>query len=424
VVLYGFAITSPHSLPNFALVTLAHLYPNAFVLTTLFTLGVIFAATLYKVAELHDGGGAVARSMGATPVRAQVQDIRLRRLRNVIEEIAIASGMPVPQIYVLEQEPGINAFAAGYTPADAAICVTRGCLDKLTRDELQGVIAHEFSHIANGDMRLSLRLLGLTFGILVIALAARMVLRAATNSSGGRRAAGFLAGAFAIMLVGYIGVFFARLIKAGFSRERESLADACAVQFTRQTRGLAGALKKIAGLDAGSKFQAAEAEQVSHMLFSDGEGYWALFATHPPLEARIKVLDPAFDPRQLAALATRWNDPAFVPDDLVDAPIAGLAQSGSVPADAAEHLADHIGSPVPENYRQAELTRAELPQGLKDLARDPAQARKLLFAMLLSDSEVVRARQLQGLATRFPETRGLDEIRGALRELFERAGGS
>ena len=168
----------------------------------------------------------------------------------MVEEIAIASGVPVPEIYVLEDEPAINAFAAGYTPADAAVTVTRGCLDKLTRDELQGVIAHEFSHVLNGDMRLNIRLMGVLFGILVIGIVGRKVVEGTGRS---RDSGGAVAFGIAILVVGYIGVFFGRLIKAGISRQREYLADASAVQFTRQTLGIGGALKKIGGLAEGSK---------------------------------------------------------------------------------------------------------------------------------------------------------------------------
>ncbi|MCE3004308.1 MAG: M48 family metallopeptidase, partial [Xanthomonadaceae bacterium] len=265
------------------------------------TLLVIVIASAFKVARLRGGGAVVARELGGSLVPSDTRDHRLRRLRNVVEEIAIASGVPVPEIYVLEQEPGINAFAAGWSPADAAVAVTAGALEHLDRDELQGVVAHEFSHILNGDMRLNIRLMGLLFGILVIGIAAREVLLRSRGS--GRDGAALLLVALGIMIIGYVGLFFGRLIKAGVSRQREFLADASAVQFTRQNQGIAGALKKIAANAEGSQLAAHDGEEISHMLFGDGVGYSRLFATHPPLVERIRRLDRGFDPRELARMA-------------------------------------------------------------------------------------------------------------------------
>ena len=231
------------------------------------TFAVIGLGSLYRIATLRGGGEAVALQMGGTPVPADTADFNLRRLHNVVEEIAIASGVPMPRLYVLEHEQAINAFAAGYTPSDAAVAVTRGALDRLNRDELQGVIAHEFSHILNGDMRLNIRLMGILFGILMLAIIGRKVLQFGGRGRDSRGAAAILMAALVAMIVGYIGLFFARMIKAGVSRTRESLADASAVQFTRQTQGLAGALKKIAGIAEGSKLNdRADAEEASHML--------------------------------------------------------------------------------------------------------------------------------------------------------------
>ncbi len=249
--------------------------------------------------------------MGGTLVPADVQDPLRRRLRNVVEEMAIASGVPVPEIYVLEEESGINAFAAGFTPSDAAVAVTRGTLELLDRDELQGVIAHEFSHILNGDMRLNIRLMGVLFGIMVLGLIGRLIVRGGHHTSiiSSRRDRGApvaLVIGLGLMVVGGIGVFFARVIKAGISRQREYLADASAVQFTRQSSGIANALKKIGGYSEGSLIKSADPEEVSHMLFGTGARFCSLFATHPPLVARIQALDPSFrdtdfprvDPRQ------------------------------------------------------------------------------------------------------------------------------
>ena len=256
------------------------------VISTLGVLAVIGCATLFRVSSLRTGGAAVAQQLGATPVPENTTDYHLRRLRNVVEEIAIASGVPVPQIFVLNDEAGINAFAAGYSPSDAAVAVTRGALNSLNRDELQGVIAHEFSHILNGDMRLNIKLMGLLFGIMVMALIGQKILEHGRFRS--KDAAPIIGVALGLMVIGYIGLFFGRMIKAGVSRQREYLADASAVQFTRQTKGIAGALKKIGGLHDGSKLANADAEEVSHMLFGQGLKLSSLMATHPPLMERIR----------------------------------------------------------------------------------------------------------------------------------------
>ena len=264
-------------------------------LTTLFILG----ASIYKTMVLSAGGGQVARQMGGTLVPADVADPLRRRLRNVVEEMAIATGVPVPEIYVLEEESSINAFAAGYAPGDAAIAVTRGTLELLDRDELQGVVAHEFSHILNGDMRLNIRLMGVLFGILVLGLMGRMIVRGGyhgrlVSSRRGKGAPVVLLIGLGVAILGWIGVFFARLIKAGVSRQREYLADASAVQFTRQTDGIANALKKIGGYGEASYLRAADPEEISHMLFGSGARFTGLFATHPPLTDRIRAIDPSF----------------------------------------------------------------------------------------------------------------------------------
>ena len=273
--------------------------------TSVVVLAIICGASLFKTLSLRAGGGAVARSLGGTRIERSTGDIALKRLHNVVEEMAIASGVTMPEVYVLENEDGINAFAAGNSPADAAIAVTRGAATRLKREELQGVMAHEFSHILNGDMRLNLRLLGWTFGLLAVAIVARIVLQSSPHAGGRSRkdgAGALMLAALAVMVLGYIGVFFGRLLQAAVSRHRERLADASAVQFTRNPVGLSGALLKIAGANAGSRLVTPEAEEVAHMLFA--AGLPRLFATHPPLEERLKALDPAFK-RQRSAGAGR-----------------------------------------------------------------------------------------------------------------------
>lgn len=273
------------------------------VLAGVVTLLLVCGASLFKTLSLRAGGGVVARSLGGTRVERSTRDPALRRLHNVVEEMAIASGAPMPEIYVLENEDGINAFAAGSKPSDAAVAVTRGALTRLSREELQGVIAHEFSHVLNGDMRLNSKLLGWVFGLLVVAIAARIFMHGV--GSGGRRRDGntgaLVLVALAVMVIGYIGVFFGRILQAAVSRHRERLADASAVQFTRNPAGLSGALLKIAGVSAGSRLDSPDKEEVAHMLFAPGMR--RLFATHPPIAERLRELDPSFRKEKLDALA-------------------------------------------------------------------------------------------------------------------------
>ena len=251
-------------------------------------------------AALSRGGEVVARTLDGRPINSNTQDLNERRLLNVVEEMAIASGVPVPTVYLLENDKSINAFAAGFTPADAVIGVTRGTMELLNRDELQGVIAHEFSHVFNGDMRLNIRLMGVLHGITVIAMIGYVILRGTSGSRKGGGLAILLLGG-SLVVIGFVGVFFAKLIKSAVSRQREFLADASAVRYTRNPDGIAGALKKIGGLVYGAKIKSPRAEEASHFLFADGlrakiSSFQAL-ATHPPLTERIRRIDAGFDGR-------------------------------------------------------------------------------------------------------------------------------
>jgi len=399
---------------------------------------VILAGSLYRTATLGAGGAAVARQLGATPVPTGSGNFAYQRLRNVVEEIAIASGVPVPEIFVLEDEAGINAFASGYTSADAAVTVTRGALDKLTRDELQGVIGHEFSHVLNGDMRLNIRLMGVVFGILVIATIGRKIAELSGRGRS-RDSGGVVMFGLALFAVGYLGVVFSRLIKASISRQREFLADASAVQFTRQTGGIAGALKKIGGLAEGSKLASSNTEEVAHMLFGDGVGYSALFATHPPLGDRILRLDPSFDAGEFAAIAAAWSQPVLVADqdrDAADVSIGGFAPAnahahttrgkGSVlpAADASVALsplqvAGQVGNPGTDDRRSAQTIRATIPPVLREAAYRQGQAAPLIFALLLDARADVRAHQLAAIVQRYDAGTGalVEALAAAMSEL-------
>ncbi|MBK9654325.1 MAG: M48 family metalloprotease [Rhodanobacteraceae bacterium] len=325
----------------------------ALVASTAVTLAVIGLGSLFKTLSLRGGGGSVARSMGGTLVPGDPRDFQLKRLRNVIEEMSIASGVPVPEIYVLDRESGINAFAAGFAPSDAAIAVTRGALDRLSRDELQGVIAHEYSHILNGDMRLNLRLMGLIFGLLVLGLTGRKVLEHMRLGGSKKEGNAILLIALAVMIFGYLGVFLGRMIKAYISRQREYLADASAVQFTRLSHGLSGALMKIAAFEAGSRLTANDGEEVAHMLFGDGVGYGALTATHPPLIERIRRIDPRFDPQLLARLAATERSFEGV-DEGTDPPAASalLAGFGATPRANRRSPGHSINGSTPRSHNK------------------------------------------------------------------------
>ena len=374
---------------------------------SLATLATIGFGSLYRIASLRSGGEPVALQMGGVPVPENTTDPNMRRLRNVVEEIAIASGVPVPRIYVLEHEAGINAFAAGYSPSDAVVAVTRGALNRLNRDELQGVIAHEFSHILNGDMRLNIRLIGILFGILMIGLVGRKILENSRFGGRNKGAGAVLGFALAALVIGYIGLFFGRMIKAGVSRTRESLADASAVQFTRQTVGLAGALKKIGGLAEGATLNdRGNAEEVSHMLFGEGLSLSGLFATHPPLLKRIQALEPQFRGEELERLRAKWFSAAPVGLD-EDAMLGLDAVAGSRLPNAAQQLnvtpqmvAAQVATPAADDYRRADAIASGIPEALRDLAAQRDAVMPLLLALLLGDDEALAERQRFEIAAR------------------------
>lgn len=378
-------------------------------MTTVGTLLVIGLGSMYRMASLRGGGESVALQMGATEVPSNTTDFQLRRLRNVVEEIAIASGVPVPKLYVMEHEAAINAFAAGYSPSDAAVAVTRGALERLNRDELQGVIAHEFSHILNGDMRLNIRLMGTLFGIMMLSIIGQRVL--IYGRGGGKNGGAILGVALVALIVGSIGAFFGRMIKAGVSRQRELLADASAVQFTRQTAGLAGALKKIGGLHEGSQLtDKAKAEEVSHMLFGEGLSMSGLFATHPPLVERIRLLDPSFNEQQLQQLAARWM--AAPPNGIQEDVALGLTSAAPPPLPplASEisvtppMIAAQVGLPAEDDYRRAGSIVESLSPELRQLATQRESVMPLLLGLLVDDNAAIAANQRIEVAARLGDT--------------------
>lgn len=378
-------------------------------------LTLITGGSLFKLAELSRGGTVVAERLGGKRVYPNSTDFTEKRLLNVVEEMALASGVPVPPVFLLDREKGINAFAAGFSPSDAVIGITRGCAEQLTRDQLQGVIAHEFSHILNGDMRLNIRLIGVLHGILLMGLVGRELLfamgrgggAAQRRSSDDRDGGGGGQGALILLLIGltfmaigFMGVFFGNLIKAAVSRQREYLADSSAVQFTRNPEGIAGALKRIGSAVFGSRLATPQASEASHMYFS--EGVSALFATHPPLAKRIRRLDPQWDGTYPPALDEQVT--AFETDraaGFVGAEARGPDDAAlfakQVPAEVVEQAAQHVASPREIHQRYvAELIEA-MPGPIVASVREPYGARAVIYATLLDRNENIRAIQLHAL---------------------------
>jgi len=390
--------------------------PQILIWTVAGTSGFIGFASLYRMSGLRQGGGRVARDLGGTLIAPGDRDPLHRRLRNVVEEMSIASGVATPEIYVLNLEPGINAFAAGFSPDDAAIAVTRGTLENLSRAELQGVIAHEFSHVLNGDMKLNIRLMGPLFGILAIGLLGRMLLRNLRFSSRSNRSRSKKGGGGAIAIValgvgltvtGYVGLLAGRLIKAGVSRQREFLADASAVQFTRETNGIAGALKKIGGLVEKSTLNDSEAEEVSHMLFAEGlPSFSSLLATHPPLLQRIQVLDPNFSSADMQKLHTETLIGA---DMLSETVAAGFAAEPAASIDTdPDDLLRTVGNPDRRHIAAARGFRAGIPAVVKAALDSADRTLLLLPALILHPDASHRRQQLDLLSRQLGNERGTE----------------
>lgn len=346
---------------------------------------VVAISSMVRLSALTSNGGrGVAESIGGKLISSNTLDAKHRQLLNVVEEMAIASGIPVPPVYVMQEERGINAFAAGMSIDDAVIGVTQGALDSFTRDELQGVIAHEFSHILNGDMRLNTRLIGVLFGITCIAHFGHLVLDNTHHTSRVSRSSSDSDKGFAVIMLiaiiclvlGWIGTLFGSMIKAAISRQREFLADASAVQFTRNDQGIAGALKKIGSHMAGSSLNTKASDEMSHMMFGQSKlsGFSGLFATHPPLEERIRRIEPGWD--------------------------GSFSQSSHRPTTSFEN--DNVSgftsgtSTQPEKPTTAELSEVgqqllnQLPSELVDIAREPYSARFIAFALIFDGSELQR----------------------------------
>jgi Zn-dependent protease with chaperone function len=350
---------------------------------------VVVAGSAYKIAALSGGGDAVAAMLGGEPIFGDEGDLDRRKVINVVEEMAIAAGTPVPQVYLLKEE-GINAFAAGFSSSDAVIGVTSGAIRQLNREQLQGVIAHEFSHILNGDMRLNVRLIGILNGILLIGLIGFRILRGTSNSSSSRKGAGpllFLGAG--LMLIGYAGTFFGKLIKAAVSRQREFLADAAAVQFTRNPQGIGGALMRIGAIPDGSLLKNPKSAEISHFFFSQGVSVFfeSLFATHPPLTERIRRILPGWDgsfPAGASPAATVGKGEGGKTEEL------GGVSAGLV----ATEVVASVGRPTEAHLGYARQMLHDIPEVLRKAARDPFSARALICYLVLDPAQEVRDGQL------------------------------
>ncbi len=321
--------------------------------------GAIGLVMLVKWLQLKPGGHVVAESLGGIRIAPDSTDPLERRILNVVEEMAIAANMPVPAVYLLPEEAAINAFAAGYTSKDAVIGLTKGAVESFSREQLQAVVAHEFSHILNGDMRMNIRLIAALAGILALAKMGELLLRSARFS--GRRNSKevnplpFIG--LALLIVGWVGVLFGSIIKAAVSRQREYLADAAAVQFTRNPEALAGALKQIGARQHGSRLQHKNSSEAAHLFFGNAVSSWfSMMATHPPLEKRIKRLEP------------HWNG---------DYPLPQQAFAESQPrADASQSSANSLNR----------LALLALPTLLLEHARSPQQAPALVRQILAAQA--------------------------------------
>jgi Zn-dependent protease with chaperone function len=361
---------------------------------------VIFAVR--RLIHLRGGGDAIAKMVSARQILRNAESLEERRLLNVVDEMAIASGVTVPSVWVMDKEEGINAFAAGYSPNQAVIVVTHGTLTKLNRDELQGVIGHEFSHILNGDMRLNVRLIGILAGIVVVGEAGLVVIRLGAKA-GDSGAIPFIVLGALIAAVGYIGVFFGRMIKAAVSRQREFLADASSVQFTRNPDGLAGALEKIRRGD-GTTVGNAYAGEMSHMFFSQAispKMFQDLLATHPSIDERLASITG----RKPEALKTSPNAvPAAQTEawsELKEAAVAGFnvaTPHGRIDVNIARAMLAQVGTATPQHMEHAVRLLAAMPDSLRQSLNSPEGARAAVYAYLISPDAQVRAIQDRALA--------------------------
>ncbi len=374
---------------------------ETFLLISLAVLVTILFGSLYKINSLAGSGAKVAEMMGAELIIDGSGDINKQKVLNVVEEMAIASGSPVPPVYLLHED-SINAFAAGTSPSNAVIGVTRGTIDKLSRDELQGVIAHEFSHILNGDMRLNIRLMGILHGILLLGIIGYYLLRiGGGRSRNSKNGGGIVFLALGLVIIGYGGTFFGNLIKAAVNRQREYLADASAVQFTRNPGGIAGALKRIGSDSMGSILQNPNGPEISHTLFGEGikHSFTSLFATHPPLEKRIRSIEPNWNGQFDCPPVGKTQKYKATQSHSEKVNKAAGLMAGAAAVMNSEAFVDRVGQLNASQIDYAKQILSELPIEIKQAAHDPYAVRALIYFMVLDKGSAVRQQQLQFLSS-------------------------
>ena len=358
---------------------------------------VVLGGSAYKTMALSGGGTTVAESLGGHRIDQSTNDLHERKVLNVVEEMAIASGTPVPPVYLLEDEEGINAFAAGFSPSDAVIGVTRGTIAFLSREELQGVIAHEFSHILHGDMRLNIRLIGILHGIMLLGLIGYYILRSVRGNS--KNSGPILGLGLGLVVIGFAGTFFGNLIKASVSRQREFLADASAVQFTRNKDGIAGALKKIGGYASGSLLESADAPTMSHAYFSTGveSMLGSLSATHPPLEVRIKRIDPIWDGTfPIVSVEVNEKESTLTEKSPQDTRTETMKKTVTA-AVVANELLNNIGHADQEQLNYAISLLNQIPADIQQAVHEPYAARAVIYCLLIDKDPKIQALQFQHL---------------------------
>lgn len=368
---------------------------TAFLGVSIAVLAVVGLGSLTKIMSLRGGGARVAEMLNARLVQSGSNNLQEQRVLNVVEEMAIASGTPVPPVYIME-ESAINAFAAGYSPSDAVIGVTRGAIEKLDREELQGVIAHEFSHILHGDMRLNIKLMGWLHGIMVLGIMGYYLMRTAGMSRRSKEGNGLVIMGLGLVVIGAAGTFFGKLIKAAVSRQREFLADASAVQYTRSAHGIAGALKRIGGDAQGSLLDNPATPEISHSLFSSGinVSIQSLFATHPPLQQRIKKLQPDWNGQfDKESLRSKKDTPKSAQTDSPQSRHRSATALGVAVAAAMTR----VGNPDAADITEAHRVHSALDPVLLSAAHEPHGARALVYLLLLDRENVGRLAQLNFL---------------------------
>ena len=385
-----------------AVKTGVHFDPMMFLIIGAIVSSIVLFGSLYKISSLSGGGARIAEMMNGRLLVSGSADPAERRVLNIVEEMAIASGTSVPPVYLME-ESGINAFAAGYSPSDAVVAVTRGTIDTLSRDQLQGVIAHEFSHILHGDMRINIRLIGVLHGIMVLGIIGYHLLRGGAYSRRSKDSGGIVFVGLALVIVGFVGTFFGNLIKAAVSRQREYLADASAVQFTRNPDGIGQALMQIARNQDRSYIKNPKSAEISHALFEEGQvsALSRLYATHPPLNDRILAILPRWKgdyeesdwDRSVLAAAEQKEKP-FEQSRREKAAAILTGATGVLLADA---VINQVGNPDGKHLDYADALVRKIPQLFLDAAREPSGARAIIYFLVLSKDESVRGKQLEVL---------------------------